>query len=224
MASDQDLLTIEQYSEDEFVQLTWEQYGVVLDKLRDKIFAYVSDHQITFDVIVPILRGGGVLGTYLAGQLKVLRVVPVQYKYFIEGKHVYLKRLLDFPKDLALKSDANILIAENCYCFGGTTKAVVEEMHTKFPQAKIFVAADRMDYTFQTIEGVEQVFYGELNNDTKKLTDDECKKLGVDPTQYYYPWETIDEEIAACQLKQYKYSDLEAAEKDAPVAAHFDFS
>ena len=53
---------------------------------------------------------------------------------------------------------------------------------------------------------------------------EECEKLGIDPTQFYYPWETLDEEIAASQLKQYEYGDLEETEKDAEITQHFDFS
>ena len=224
MTKSQDILTIEEYSADQFVQLTWAQYGKILDNLYKKILAYSKKHQVTFDVIVPILRGGGILGTFLAGKLKILRIVPVQYKYFIHGKQVYLKKLLPLSSNLKLKANANILVAENCYCFGTTTKAVIEEIKAKYPKAKIYVAADRMDYTYREVKGAEAVFCGEFNNDCKKLTPKQCKKLHINATQYYYPWETLDEEIAACQLKQYKYKDLIEAEKDAETYARFDFS
>ncbi len=224
MSDTSDLLTIEQYSPEEFVQLTWEQYGNILEALYKNIAEYSEKNNIHFDAVVPILRGGGVVGTFLTGKLKVLRVIPVQYKYFVNQKHVYLKRLLPLPSTISLPENANILVAENCYCFGTTTKAVVSDIKTKFPTAHIYVAADRMDYTYQNIEGVEKVFYGELNNDTKKLSKEECVKLKIDETQYYYPWESLDEEIAACQLKQYKYTDLNEAEKSADLVADFDFS
>ena len=224
MTKSQDLLTIEEYSADEFVQLTWTQYGKILDNLYKKILTYSKKHKTVFDIIVPILRGGGVLGTFLAGKLKILRIVPVQYKYFIHGKQVYLKKLLPLSSNLKLKANANILVAENCYCFGTTTKAVIEEIKAKYPKAKIYVAADRMDYVYRKIKSAEAVFYGEYNNDCKKLTLKQCKQLKIDPTQFYYPWETLDEEIAACQLKQYKYKDLIEAEKDAKTYARFDFS
>jgi len=223
MTDKQDLLTIEEYSPDEFVQLTWDQYGKILENLYKKILTYSKQHKVTFDIIVPILRGAGVLGTFLAGKLKILRIVPVQYKYFIHGKQVYLKRVLPLAP-VKLKDKPNILVAENCYCFGTTTKVVVEEIKKKFPTARVYVAADRMDYAYRKIKGATAVFYGEYNNDCKKLTPKQCQQLKIDATQYYYPWETLDEEIAACQLKQYKYQDLIEAEKDAPSAAHFDFS
>lgn len=224
MSDNQDLLSIEEYSPEEFVQLTWPQYGKILDNLYKKILAYSKQHQVAFDVIVPILRGAGVLGTFLAGKLKILRIIPVQYKYFIHGKQVYLKKILPLVLNTKLKATANILVAENCYCFGTTTKAVVDEIKAKYPRAKIYVAVDRMDYTYRNIKGVKAFFCGEFNNDTKKLSEAQCKKLGINSTQYYYPWETLDEEIAACQLKQYKYKDLIEAEKGARVIAHFDFS
>jgi len=221
-SKNEELLTIEEYSADEFVQLTWDQYGKTLDKLLKQILAYTKPRQLTFDAIVPILRGAGVLGTFLSGRLKILRIIPVQYKYFIHGKQVYLKRMLPLA-NIKLKKKANILVAENCYCFGTTTKAVVDDIKKKYPTAKVYVAADRMDYTYRKIKGAQTVFCGEFNNDCKKLTLKQCKKLGVDSTQYYYPWETLDEEIAACQLKQYKYHDLKEAEKDAKTYAQFDF-
>lgn len=224
MSKNQDLLTIEEYSEDEFKQLTWEQYGKILDNLYNQISNYAKKNAIKFDAIVPILRGGMIAATYLAGKFKILRIIPVQYKYFIKDKQVYLKKLLPLSKDTKLKKNPNILIVENCYCFGTTTKIAIEDVKKHFPTAKTYVAADRMDYTFQKVEGTEKVFYGELNNDTKKLSEKEYKRLGVDPTQYYYPWETLDEEIAACQLKQYSYSDLKDSEKNSKVVAHFDFS
>lgn len=152
-----------------------------------------------------------------------MRVLPVHYKYFIHDKQVYLKRLLSLP-EIKLKKYPNILIAENCYCFGTTTKVAVKDIKVQYKTARIFVVADRMDYTYREIDGVEAVFCGEYNNDCKKLSEIQCKKLGIDPTQYYYPWESLDEEIAACQLKQYEYVDLGAAEKRAKVVEHFDFS
>ncbi len=224
MSGTQDLLTIEQYSPEEFVQLSWEQYGKILDKLYNNIISYTDASNIHFDAVVPVLRGGGVVGTFLTGKLKVLRVIPIQYKYFVNQKHVYLKRLLPLSSEVTLPKNANILIAENCYCFGTTTKAVVSDIKAKFPDAHIYVAADRMDYTYRDIEGVEKVFCGEFNNDTKKLTSAECLALRIDETQYYYPWESLDEEIAACQLTQYKYTDLKEAEKSAELVAEFDFS
>jgi hypoxanthine phosphoribosyltransferase len=224
MTSSNDLLTIEEYSADEFEQLSWEQYGKILDLLGASIEKYTKENDITFDAIVPVLRGGMVVATAMAGRFKVLRILPVQYKYFIDGKKVFLNRLLPLPKDITLPDSPKILITENCYCFGTTTKAAVQDVRALYPSARIYVAADRMDYTYKNIEDVEQVFYGELNNDTKKLSLDECSQIGINPLQYYYPWESLDEEIAACQLKQYNYADLNETRQDGEIVEQWDFS
>ncbi len=216
------LHSIKEYSADEFVQLSWEEYGQILERLYLAIKKYTEKHPVKFDAIVPVLRGGMIPAAYLCGKLKIIQVIPIQFKYFINGNNVVLKRLLPLAKGIDLGENPNILIVENCYCFGETTKAAIRDIKKEYPDAKLYVAADRIDYSYKDLEDIEAVFWGDLDNDTKELSTQECKKLGIDPTQYYYPWETLDEEIAACTLEQFNYQDIDKAVKRGEEAVLFD--
>tara|TARA_Y100000310_G_C20530780_1_gene738338 strand:+ start:108 stop:755 length:648 start_codon:yes stop_codon:yes gene_type:complete len=204
-------IDLSQYKREDFKRMSWEEYGKVLDNLYKKVKAYVDKNNIKIDAVVPILRGGGFPGTYLAYRLHLLRIIPIQYKYFFKDgdlSKIKLKRLLDFPKGLKLSKNPTFLLAEQNMCFGLTATKAAEHLKERHPGCKIILAADSMDYSYQKFDIFDAIFYGVLGNDTKEISTEECKKKGIDPSLSLFPWEDLNEEHTTVQAKQFKYNDL----------------
>ena len=202
---------LSQYKKEDFKRMSWEEYGKILDALYKKVKNYIDKNNVKIDVVVPILRGGGYPGTYLAYRLNLLRIIPVQYKYFFKDgdlSKIKLKRLLDFPKNIKLPKNPTFLLAEQNMCFGLTATKAAEHLKERYPSCKIILAADSMDYSYQKFDIFDAIFYGTLGNDTKEITEAECKKKGIDSSLSLFPWESIDEEYTTVQAKQFKYGDL----------------
>lgn len=199
------------YKKSDFEKLSWEKYGKILEKLFEKVGKYVKENKIEIDAVVPILRGGAFPGTFLAAKLHLLRILPVQYKYFFEGRKIILKKLFGFSKSDLGKSRPVFLLVENNHCFGLTAQTAAEGLKEQFPGCRIIYAADTMDYSYQKNEHAEAIFYGELTNDTKTLSEEDAKQKGISGKMHLYPWENIEEEWTTVQGKQFAYKDAERA-------------
>ena len=200
------------YKKKDFIKISWEDYGVVLENLYKKVQKYIQEENIKIDAVVPILRGGAFPGTYLTFKLHLLRILPVQYKYFFIGKKIQLRKVLDFPKiGLQFPRKPNFLLVENNHCFGLTASTAAEDLKQDFPNCKIIYAADHIDYSYQKNDYADAIFYGRLTNETKALTLKECKAKKVENISYLFPWEDLDEEWITVKGKQFKYQDIKLA-------------
>jgi hypoxanthine phosphoribosyltransferase len=201
------------YEKEGFKRIYWEDYEKILKILLRKIENYLEKNNIKIDVVVPILRGGAFPGTYLAFKLKLIRILPVQYKYFFNKGKIQLRKLLGLPEEINLPKNPVILLVENNHCFGLTAKTAAKEIKEQFKDAKIIYASDFMDYSYQKNEYADVLFYGKLNNDTKTLSEEKTKELGLDAYSTLFPWEIEDEEWSTIKTKQFGYQD----EKEAKI-------
>lgn len=214
------------YKKSDFKRLSWEKYGKILEKLFEKVSKYIKENNIEIDAVVPILRGGAFPGTFLAARLHLLRILPVQYKYFFEAhgnavsggaeklrfscrKEIILKKLFGFLKTDINKEQPVFLLVENNHCFGLTAQTAAKDLKTEFPNCRIIYASDTMDYSYQKNEHAEAIFYGELTNDTKTLSEEDAKQKGISNKMHLYPWENLEEEWTTVQGEQFKYEDVE---------------
>ena len=75
-------------------RLSWDEYfNKELKILGDKVEKYIKENNVKIDSVVPLLRGGNIPATYLAYRLKILKITPVQYKYFFEGDKAELRQI-----------------------------------------------------------------------------------------------------------------------------------
>lgn len=202
-------VSLAKYYRKDFKILTWGQYGKILEDLCKKVKSYVGRKKIKIDAVVPILRGGAFPGGFLAHRLHLLRILPVQYKYFFVDGKIKLKRLLDVPK-ANLPEKPTFLLVENNHCFGLTATTAAKNLKKKFPGCRIIYAADTMDYSYAKNSFADVLFYGRYTNDTKKLTATQARKLGIDPRLWVYPWEIPKEEWTTVQGKQFEYADVKS--------------
>lgn len=200
------------YEKTDFKRLSWEEYGRTLNILYRKLNKYLRDKRIKIDAVVPILRGGAFPGTYLAFQLNLLRILPVQYKYFFEHKTIKLKRILSLPRS-ALPRNPVFLLVEQNHCFGQTASVAARDLKKRFPRCRIIYAVDHMDYSYQEVAWAEKGFYGKLTNETRALKTKDCKKKKISPFSYLFPWENLEEEWITVQGKQFRYRDTKAVSK-----------
>ncbi len=202
---------LSQYKKEDFKRMTWEEYGKILETLHGKVRKYLDENNVRIDAVVPILRGGSFPGTYLAYRLNLLRIIPVQYKYFFKDgdlSKIKLKRLLDFPKDVNLPKNPTFLLAEQNMCFGTTAVEAAKHLKKMHPDCRIILAADSIDYSYRNFDVFEAIFWGTFSNDTKELSKEQAKKLGIDTSLRLFPWESLEEEYTTVQAKQFKFKDL----------------
>ncbi|MFA6096428.1 MAG: hypothetical protein WC788_02230 [Candidatus Paceibacterota bacterium] len=199
----------EQYTREDFARITWGEYGQTLDSLFGKVYKYVRESGTKIDAVVPLLRGGNFPGTFLAFKLKMLRIVPMQYKYFFKDGKVQLRKILGFPEYVSFNHKPTFLLVENNHCFGQASQTAAKDLKEKFSDSKILYAADHMDFSYQKNNYADEIFYGKLTNETRTLDKLEAKKLGLSSDIHLFPWEEYDEEATKVQGKQYEYENME---------------
>jgi hypoxanthine phosphoribosyltransferase len=198
---------LSKYKKKDFKRVSWDECVQNWQGLGKKISGYLKKNNVKIDAVVPILRGGSLPGGFLAYQLGILKVIPVQYKYFFVGDKAELRSIL--PLQTAnLPKNSTLLLVEGNHCFGVTAANAAKDIKELLPQAKILYAADHMDYSYQKNDYADAIFYGLLTNDCLVLTPDQAKKKGIYPYSYIMPWEVMKEEWETVNAKQYKYADV----------------
>ncbi len=204
---------------------TWEEHGKTFEKVASGVREYIKEEQLKIDAIVPIYRGAGFLATYLAYQLSVLRILPVQYKYFFPKKGIAeLHELLFTPSKEILGDSPTLVLVEGDYCYGNTSIQACKDLKEKFPKCKIIFATDLADYTYKNAvkEYVETMVVGRYTNHCEELSEEECKKLNIQPISHAI-WEQEDEEEAIPKCEQYKYTDLQEVQKNSKKKFEMEF-
>jgi hypoxanthine phosphoribosyltransferase len=197
------------YKKEDFRRLSWKEYDKTLENIHRQVAGYLAKSHLKVDAIVPILRGGAVPANYLSYKLKILRMLPVQYKYFyVAGGKMELRRLSGIRKGDVGRKNPVFLVVEGNHCFGVTAQAVIDDIKRIFPGSRIVYAADHGDYSYRKLKSVDAAFYGKLTNETRALTDKQCRAKGVENGSFIFPWENFDEEWDTVNAKQYRYQDL----------------
>lgn len=193
-----------------YPRFTWKEYESILKKLSSDISKHLKKNALAIDVVVPIMRGGGIPGIYLAYTLQVLSVLPVHYHYdFREKGKMKLCRFISIKRhvDLIPKKPV-ILLVEGNHCFGNTAKAALQDIKTNIKNATVIYAADIVDYSYKNSVNADAVFLGRYSNECGTLSQEEARKKGIFPTTKLLPWEIDKEEKETLKTKQFKYSDL----------------
>lgn len=204
------------YKKEDFKQLSWDEYGKTLQEIYEKILKYVQENKIKIDAVIPILRGGAFPGAYLAFKFNLLTIFPVQYKYFFKNSKMELRQILSIPKTNFPDKPVFLLVEQN-HCFGLTGKTAAKDIKKDFPDCKIIYVADHMDYSYQKNEYADVIFYGKLTNETRAMSEEECKKVGIFPFSYLFPWESLEEEWKTVQGEQFEYDDTERVLENSEV-------
>jgi len=204
---------------------TWIEHGETFEKVASDLEVYIKEQNLEVDAIVPIFRGAGFLGTYLAYRLSILRILPVQYKYFFPKKGTAELHELLFTPSKEILGDAPVLIlVEGDYCYGNTAVQACKDLRKEFPSCTIIFATDLADYTHKDAVGkyVDKMIVGRYTNHCEELSEEQCKELGIKPNSRAV-WENPDEEGSIPQCKQYQYKDIDKVKKNSKKIFDMDF-
>lgn len=212
-------IDLSKYKKEDFIKMTWQDYSKIIEALYQKVNDYVKKNNVKIDAVVPILRGAMVAGQYLTFRLNLLRIIPIQLKYFFEDgdlEKIKLKKLLEFPKNIKFDHNPTFLLVENNRCFGLTSKTAALHLKERFPKCKIVLACDTTDYAYKDAdkEYYDAIICGAFTNDTKELDDKQCKKFGIINKIRMLPWENLEEEYNTTQARQFNYRDLSNFKKE----------
>ena len=187
------------YTEKDLDFISWERIDKFVQKIYEEVLAYINKNNLSIKYIVPILRGGGVPAIMLSHMFNVVDMLPIQLKYDSNQNDVKIKIDLSGYKNVDKISDNQaILLVEGNHCTGKTANMAVDIIRKTFgDKIKIIYVSLTRDYTYRnSVKDVIFTTWAMSTNETKNLTEKECKELGID---YYlisvYPWENAKEEL-----------------------------
>lgn len=211
-------------SKDKYPRYTWKEYTTILKDIYSKVSSYLNKNNESIDVVVPIMRGGAIPGTYLAYKLGVLSVFPVYYHYDFrsEGK-MKLRSLggIERYADL-IPSKSTILLVEGNQCFGNTAKSAMDNLRSSLENAKILYVSDLVDYGHRDVVEAEASFFGKFTNECNTLTEAEARNKNIFPGTKLLPWEIKKEEEETLKTRQFGYSDLDHYFRKSKIVKEID--
>jgi hypoxanthine phosphoribosyltransferase len=180
--------------------MSWDEFGNTFEALHQSISTYCAERGVAFDIIVPILRSGGITGCALAIRLAVLAVLPVQFTR-LKGSDDP-KQLLSFPSILTnVPKVPRILICESNTDRGEIAKCAIELVLSKYPNAQLYYATLTRVFGGPTsFEGVERYFFGRETNERFVASPADVAALNLRLGMTIFPWERAEDELA--QLTQ----------------------
>lgn len=183
------------FTREDINKMSYQEFGEVMTRLIRKIQDYCQEKNIKFDLIVPILRNGGIPGSILAISLKIIRMLPIQIKYLPNPYRV--EQISDFPKLLyPLPDKPKILICETNTSSGGTAKLVIKLLRGKFPHSKLYYSTVTKVFGGQDkFDEIEEYFFGIQTNEKLLATKEQIEKYNLRQKITLFPWENIEDEL-----------------------------
>lgn len=186
------------YTKKDLDLISWERIDEFIEKIYSDVKNYIDDNNLKIRYISPILRGGGVPAIKLSHMFNVIDMLPIQLKHNSDTQQIDLKVGLDYLKNPKINENECILLVEGNHVTGTTSNIAVKLLREKFGNnVKIIYVSLTRDYTNRnSVKNVCYTTWGMTTNETKEISKEECKKLGIN---YHlvsvYPWENIEEEL-----------------------------
>ncbi|MDD5721504.1 MAG: hypothetical protein PHT16_03630 [Candidatus Pacebacteria bacterium] len=183
------------YTEKDANPMSWNEFDDLINVLIEKINKYFKEQNKQVHVISQLHRTGGIVGSTLAIKMKIIPLLPLQFKYSYYPTKI--TQIISVPDILVdVPEDMNIILAEGNTSSGSVAKEAVKAIKAKYPKAKIYLATLTKVYGgFEELEGVEKVFYGAMTNERFRATPEEVEKLGLRKGITIFPWENTKEEL-----------------------------
>jgi hypothetical protein len=177
-------------------QMSWSEFEELIDALISKVSSYFSSRKEEINVIAPLLRTGGIVGGVLSIKMRVVTMLPVQFKYFYHPTTV--NQILSIPEILSgVPESMNVLLCEGNTSSGSIAVKAAAAIKAKYPHAKLYLATLTKVYGgSERLEGIEEIFYGRLTNENFKASEEEQQTLDLRKGVTIFPWENVDDEIS----------------------------
>jgi hypothetical protein len=195
---------------EKLTRLTWNQFGEKVDKLFLKVKSFISKEKIKLTGIVPILREGVFIGLPFAFKFNTLKIIPIQFKYFLKpGIDPYDQvptLVADIPKlYYKFPKKPTFLVTDIFPGEGKTAAAVGKKLKERFPKSQLIYVCMFQDVAFKKPAVYKAAIAGWFTDDTDQLSKKEKKKRRIETEFYLMPWQNKDEETAPIVGKEYFY-------------------
>ena len=188
------------YTEKDLDLISWDRIDNFINKIYKDVSNYLIKNNLKIKYIVPIMRGGGIPAIIFSHSFDVIDMLPIQLKHNHETHNIDKKIELDYVEKVNIDSNECILLVEGNHVTGKTANIAVDLIRKKFgDNVKIIYVSLTRDYTYRnSVNNVCFTTWAMTTNETKKLSEDECKKLNINYNLVsVYPWENIEEELNA---------------------------
>ena len=186
------------YTEKDLDLVSWKKIDQFIDKIYVDVKEYIDNNNLKIKYICPILRGGAVPAVKLSHMLNVIDMLPIQLrKKDSTTTDIEIKLGLDYIKNPTIGNNECILLVEGNHYTGSSANTAVKLIKDKFGNdTKIIYVSLTRDYTHRnSVEGTCYTAWAMTTNETKGITEEECKELGISNLATIFPWENIDEEL-----------------------------
>jgi len=198
-----------QYKREELVKLSWDDFDRYALKIKNEVEDYLNKKDTKIDVVVPILRGGGILALRLAFDFRVIRILPYQYKYLqnTNPQKIYDSNFSQLQK--FKNKNPVVLVVEGNHSTGKIASTVINDIKKQLPNSKIIYVSLAKDYFYK--DSVKDVIFttcGYYTNENRKIDKKTCEKIGVNfDSVYIFPWESYEEELAMLNHESFEYAN-----------------
>jgi hypoxanthine phosphoribosyltransferase len=182
-----------EYKKENCNRMSWKEFDILINGLAKKVDSYFKETNQKIDLITPLHRTGGIVAGIVAIKLRVIPMLPIQFKHSPEK----IDQISELPEMLInLPDNPNILFCEGNTSAGSVSKKAAKLVKEKYPNSKIYLATLTKVYGgAEEIEGIDKIFYGILTNENYKATDEESEKLGLREGVTIFPWEKEEDEL-----------------------------
>jgi len=156
-----------------------EEFRKNIGVLQDEVRGFLESKDLRIDYVVPILRSGAVPATYLANQLGIVKMAPIQLK-LVKGENEPRVLLNSLSHLLIEKKNPVFLVVDGLNGRGKTAKKAVEIIRHDFPEAVIIFAV----LAFRKSAGVPVYFFQQKS--AYEIPEDE---------QLMFTWEVLEQQI-----------------------------
>ena len=183
------------YTEKDLDLISWKRIDEFVNKIYKDVCKFLLKNDLEIKYIIPIMRGGGIPSVIFSHLFNVIDMLPIQLKYNNETQKINKKIDLEYVSNTQIGNNECILLVEGNHVTGKTANIAVDLIRKKFGEnVKIIYVSLTRDYTYRN--SVNNVCYTMTTNETKELSQDECKKLNINYSLVsVYPWENINEEL-----------------------------
>ncbi len=175
--------------------MTHEEFTKHIENLYKGLDEFLNKQNLKVDYIVPVLRSGAVPAVYLANKLNIVKFAPFQVKHITyEDKKETIEIIFNPLKALNIEKESPIfLIVEGTHSSGKSVELCIDEILKHYPIAKILYVCITKNYESKSFS--DKVVYENFAcQKSETLTEEECKKLGIEHLDAIYPWETFEGE------------------------------
>ncbi len=196
-------------SKSDFIQLTWEHFGILLDDLWKDLKDKLLSNNLKVDAIVAILREGSFTAMPLAYKINTYNVFTIQYKYMLYDGSNELRKIADLSvSDVELPNEPTFLLCDTLPCGGKTKFLAVRDIRKRYPKCRFIFASLIQDLSVEKHKDFLFSAYAFDIDNKWRTTHPLFKKLGISEKalDIVLPWENKEEEVAAVNGKKWDYN------------------